>query len=1003
MGIANQNVGGTEIHVPFPRPSSSWAGRSRLIDRVLELFEGEVVFLVYGPAGIGKTELVYEIAKESGWAVDDSVVLSLSRTSTIGEVCRALRLVLELEPVESTDLSDVAGALESRPLLVLLDDVHHLDPDAAIDMLTYMARHLRSTRMFVTSRCRLPWPTAAPTPTIIRVGSLTALEGTELANKLASRLGLPSGKVSFDRPCSPLEVMRAVSPDGDAGDPLADAVAELPDDIRAALCLASVVDGGANTADVCGAATTELVDRFFISISGDVVRVEPIVLAALAVAVDDDELNAARREAAALYRERFRSAGGADPAAAVVAIRQLIATGEGDEGLALFKEARPTMVAAGVDHLLLDDLEVLRTARPDDAFEIELEIADILVRRARVRGAEQVVTSLSERPESATSARYWLVAGSVAERLGELLLAEQRYRKARELAGDAVERYRAALKLADVASMRNAADEARPLLEEARDDAAQGIKLARWDWSQALRHLVGERFDRAVVALSSARRAIPAEEQALASMVHFFELVARVESDDINGARERFDEVIAPAHAAGVITDEMASMGSGIILCAAGAAPAARSELSEVYRTLSTQEDRLGASVAGHYLAMTLLALGELNGARDIFATITSTAEAAGMESLALRGRALHCAVLVSKGKVDFARKRLEGLLESTEFTPNGRAIARRTLARALALQGDLPAARAQLDTALDECGGSGAFAPVVAAIDLTRAEIEIMGGDPAVVIEHARRARHYYSDAGRAWHEARASLALAAGYVARGRDPDQVGAEREVTRATALAEQHRYEPLHMQCSLVEAALAKRRQDPERAHKLLMAGLRQARTVGGDRIEVQAQRAALTPGGDIAVLPGVRNIVRFLGLEGGARYEIADRHGVRPASAAEVEREHERRELVVDVGSAVITMKSRSKTIKGRPTACALLAKLIVAGGDIDAETLYCDVWESQEYHPLKHRNTLYVTINRVRRSLKKVFDDRPIIETVPGGWRIADDVDACVVRSPTD
>jgi hypothetical protein len=382
MGIAKQKFGGTEIHVPFPRPSSSWSGRAPLIDRVLELFDGEIVFLVYGPAGIGKTELVYEVAKESGWSVDDSVVFAISEGSTIGDVCEALRAVLELESSRSTDLADVAGALESRPLLLLLDDIHHLDPDDALDVLTYMARQLRSTRVLVTSRRRLPWPTAAPTPTVIRVGSLTALEAADLADKLASRLGTASGRVAIDGPCSPLDVLRAVSPEGDAPDPLADAVAELPADVRAALCLASVVDGGAHTADVCGAATAELVDRFFISVSGNTVHVDPIVRAALSSAVGEDELNTARRTAAALYRDRFRAAGGTDPSAAVLAIRQLIATGDGDEGLALFKEARASLVAAGVEHMLLDDLEMLRAANPDHAFSIDLEIADILVRRA---------------------------------------------------------------------------------------------------------------------------------------------------------------------------------------------------------------------------------------------------------------------------------------------------------------------------------------------------------------------------------------------------------------------------------------------------------------------------------------------------------------------------------------------------------------------------------------------------------------------------------------------
>jgi hypothetical protein len=56
-------------------------------------------------------------------------------------------------------------------------------------------------------------------------------------------------------------------------------------------------------------------------------------------------------------------------------------------------------------------------------------------------------------------------------------------------------------------------------------------------------------------------------------------------------------------------------------------------------------------------------------------------------------------------------------------------------------------------------------------------------------------------------------------------------------------------------------------------------------------------------------------------------------------------------------------------------------------------------VWGAPAYDPLKHRNTVYVTLNRVRRSLDDLLPGRPVIEKLPNGWRIADGVDAAAVR----
>jgi DNA-binding winged helix-turn-helix (wHTH) protein len=78
--------------------------------------------------------------------------------------------------------------------------------------------------------------------------------------------------------------------------------------------------------------------------------------------------------------------------------------------------------------------------------------------------------------------------------------------------------------------------------------------------------------------------------------------------------------------------------------------------------------------------------------------------------------------------------------------------------------------------------------------------------------------------------------------------------------------------------------------------------------------------------------------------------------------------------------------------VKGRPIACALLACLIDARGQaVPADVFYRTVWRAGEYHPLRHRNMLYVAIKRLRQILAELCPGHggELIETVPSGWRL--------------
>jgi hypothetical protein len=194
-----------------------------------------------------------------------------------------------------------------------------------------------------------------------------------------------------------------------------------------------------------------------------------------------------------------------------------------------------------------------------------------------------------------------------------------------------------------------------------------------------------------------------------------------------------------------------------------------------------------------------------------------------------------------------------------------------------------------------------------------------------------------------------------------------------------------------------------RRGDPAGARAELLAAVH-AGVAGLDHVEGVAVRAALD---EAAPSPGQRGLLAGLGLAPGARHRVTGRGGARIVDDRELARTRGEHLLVVEPVRAVITctIVDDVRVDRGRPLACELLATLVEATGVVlSAEQLFLAVWGGREYHPLRHRNTVYVAVKRLRQTLKAlVGDDRDVIETAAGGWRLADGIDAIVVRPPDD
>jgi DNA-binding response OmpR family regulator len=978
-------------------------GRDTELLRIGELLDEEVLFLIYGVAGIGKTELALralEIARQRPrWkhalptlvqvqpGMTEQHFIAVLRHRTGADTARAERLSGPARSL-AEELEPVVHALEAHSSLVFLDDVHLIESAAVARILGHLARHVRSSRVFAASRFEIPIVTEGVGPVITRLAPMPDADARRMLAHLGRRLGVDIADVDGilrRAGGSPFFLQREVA-SSVAGDPppaadrLVSTLRTLPPPARRLLLTASVIAGRAKVVELStgGGRAADwlalLARHFFVEVADGAVAVHDLVREAVLRVNTPLEISRARRAAARVFARRALAGGPEAPLAAVEMARQLCTAGDHDAALASVAQWHGLVSGAGLDHLLRDTLEQLRKALPAHATSIDMLLARTLVRRGLIAEAEAVLTRVASDNPIAGSVRYLTLAGMIATQRGDLRTAEACLQRAHDAAKPDTtggERARVALHLADVLSMRGDTARARAILEEVRPicDALGSRTVLRWGWSATLSRVFDEEFATAIATAAPFRELASTVGAAdLAVLLTMLEVLSRAELQDAAGARELTDRIIAPAAHAGALRAPIASFYMAIAAWAEGDLRAAELALRESWRFLQTHQSEIVGLIVGHYLARVQLVLGDAPAAVALFARTTLRSTEIGLDGLTSLGEVYHAHALVAAGEPRAARvlaERSVGEHAADRRVPSHvRMLAHQVIALVSAYEGELTAARAHIEAAL------GCAVPEAAQhIDtlLVRAEVELCGGNPAVVVQSAGVARHRAAEQGCRFLEARACVALAAGCAALGGPGDLAMAEEALARVDALTTRYGYEGLRLRAILVRAAMLTRTNERGAAERLLGEELAHGAGRAGDLDLLLG--SALGSRRDHELPPGLAAQLALLGFAHAALAEP---------------------EVIVDLPNA--TMATHRAVVKKRPIACALLACLADAEGQVvPAEVLYRTVWGATEYHPLRHRNTLYVAMKRLRQILAELCTRHhdELIETLPGGWRL--------------
>ena len=173
----------------LPVPATPFLGREEELAAVVGMLDEPDVRLVslVGPGGTGKTRLALQAAAEASDAYPDGVFWApLAPLRDPALVLPAVAAALSvIEGKDSSPVDDLARALAGRRLLVFVDNVEHLMPDAA-DLVGAFVEACPTVTTVVTTRERLQLPGEH----VYAVPPMSETDGEELFRSRAATVGV---------------------------------------------------------------------------------------------------------------------------------------------------------------------------------------------------------------------------------------------------------------------------------------------------------------------------------------------------------------------------------------------------------------------------------------------------------------------------------------------------------------------------------------------------------------------------------------------------------------------------------------------------------------------------------------------------------------------------------------------------------------------------------------------------------------------------------------------
>ena len=972
--------------------------------------QSPVVF-VYGPVGVGKSSLVRAAlaAAAEMREVPTLVHVSLEGVTEPREaIDRAARTMGVARPERvASDDDDLVRLLGGTPSTLVLDDLEVQSSRAIAPLVMRFGAQRSVSRVVLVSRrflgakevgLRAPVFEVKPLGEQGAIDLVRALEearGRSLAADIAGATGgnpmlihlalagdVLAGRVSGD----PTEALRRAieaHQEGPEGTVLA-----LLSAAGVALDAAEVTRAAGKGAD---AALDELRKNLIVVREGS-----RVAIAAPAASLARDVLGDPRPatwKLLARLADRILAASPKDDAAVLVAARARIELDDATGALAVLKEhplARAAADPAKLERILRD----VAARSVEDRLEALRLLAREQLRAADYEAARRTLDDLPRPRTREDAERAALLRAECHVRAGEPEAAQRAIdelvsRGSGSRANGALPAPALALTQAQLAILRGELAEARSLAERLASATSRSATLeARRGVEIAASYLYEERYERTHEWVTHARAAqraagIPLEPVVTILDVHALLGLGLVERAEEVWNREARGRPIGPM------------LEVALLVCRGE--PLRAIEVGDAaLSALGRRSDLLFRSVVARDLTRAALAIGDLARATRMLRLTEAGADEPGLAVLRPICDAEDARLAVARGdharaidKIDRAHERIpaspfiaidreviHGRLPAADEgdPPIARAYAALRGAEGAVAAGHLDAALRLGESAVQFYSEAGlhheaARAHVAVAEALARLAIHPANGTREAKKRAAKNGAPRAAAPPASAHAIRAPSSPPAEMLAR--------AERALDACVSLSAPRGYALVLVGASLVRAAICESRGDLDAAASALGDALRVAGEAADGALVHAARRAGAIPTYDVRARAAARGpwtpMVERLGLVRPA--DVLWRIGARSWLRASEDPPPEKVSCAVEVDARKVRSDD-GRSLSLPEQRVALLCALAEAG-EVGAtlEELFARVWKGT-FHPLRHRNAVYVALARLKDSLKPFSDD---------------------------